>query len=98
MDFSGWKVLPFSIRRTLKYLMYVHCLLPLILLSGLEDHEFKKAFRMNRSGFEELKTKVEPYLRQTKSQKLQARRSSGSSITVTARLVATLKVDDITCL
>jgi hypothetical protein len=76
--------------------MHVHCLFPLVLLPGLEDHEFKKAFRMNRSGFDELKSKVEPYLQKTKFQKRQARRSSGSSITVTARLVATYKFNDIT--
>ncbi len=51
---------------------------------------------MNRSGFDELKSKVGPYLQKTKFQELQARRSSGSSITVTARLVATYKFTDIT--
>ncbi len=58
-----------------------------MLFTKLEDHEFKKAFRMNRSGFEQLKSKVKPYLQQTESQKLQARRSSGSALIATARLV-----------
>jgi hypothetical protein len=63
--------------------------LSLTFFTGLQDHEFQKAFRMNRSGFDELKLKVKPYLQQNKLQKLQVRRISGSyiSVTTTSRLV-----------
>ena len=54
---------------------------------GLEEHEFRKAFRMNRAAFEELRLLIQPYLQKTKEQIQQAQRSSGSSISLTSKLV-----------
>ncbi len=67
----------------------------IIFYLGLEEHEFRKAFRMNRAAFNELRLLIQPYLHKTQAQIKQAQCSSGSAISLTAKLVRSFSTPTI---